>query len=386
MLARLHLGAPRLFESSASTAFSYYRRALQYIGIDSSWEMAKWNDPIRLLRDYFIVTKLLHAIASLYIWETVFTAGFELNVLRGKQPYKWTIWLYLGTRYTLFLMFIIFFIDNDGGHVPCQSLIIANFALSYASWAFASLIIVLRVIAIWDHNIIVSSIALSMWLAGLGLNIRTVTMIEVTYNSIFGACIVLKTQRAMASSIAILSIDTILLVIMLIGLLRHAHGSSTGIWHLLYKQCIIWMILAAIAEVPPVVFLVLNLNDAWNEMFPGVGVTILSICAARMYRSLSKRGCLTEYHSSDPPEFSERLPVSNYQGSEAHGVHSTMHSTTVGVATQSDRTMAEPSTFIPAEQIQLESVPGTSNTALAVPTATKSKDTPDYEMSWLRPG
>jgi len=58
----------------------------------------------------------------------------------------------------------------------------------------------------------------------------------VTYNSVFGACIVLKTQRGLVSSIAILSIDTILFVIMLIGLLRHAHGGSTGIWHLLYKQ------------------------------------------------------------------------------------------------------------------------------------------------------
>ncbi len=26
-------------------------------------------------------------------WETVFTAGFELNVFRGKQPYRWTIWV-----------------------------------------------------------------------------------------------------------------------------------------------------------------------------------------------------------------------------------------------------------------------------------------------------
>ncbi len=96
--------------------------------------MAKWHDPVRLLRDYcalpspivaltptqcltnyllVVVTKLLHAIASLYMcahphmqkwptlilmihtfsWETVFTAGFELNILRGKQPYKWTIWV-----------------------------------------------------------------------------------------------------------------------------------------------------------------------------------------------------------------------------------------------------------------------------------------------------
>ncbi len=57
--------------------------------------------------------KLYHAIAGLYLWvplhrqdkrmltsswnnaswETVFTAGFELDVLRGKRPYRWTIWV-----------------------------------------------------------------------------------------------------------------------------------------------------------------------------------------------------------------------------------------------------------------------------------------------------
>ncbi|KAH9159399.1 hypothetical protein EDB89DRAFT_2050228 [Lactarius sanguifluus] len=106
------------------------------------------------------------------------TAGFELNVLRGKQPYRWTIWIYLGTRYSCLLMFIVFFIHNDSGHVPCQPFIIANYALSYASWAFASLIIVLRIIAIWDRNIVVSLIAVSTLLAGLGLNIRTLTKVR----------------------------------------------------------------------------------------------------------------------------------------------------------------------------------------------------------------
>jgi hypothetical protein len=57
--------------------------------------------------------KLDHAVAGIYMcvqaryarrrawmstnnnlsWETVFTAGFELDVLRGKRPYKWTIWV-----------------------------------------------------------------------------------------------------------------------------------------------------------------------------------------------------------------------------------------------------------------------------------------------------
>jgi hypothetical protein len=71
-------------------------------------------------------------------WETVLTAGFELDVLRGKISYRWTIWvgslltvagsyhhliekqLYLGTRYALLFTFVTFFIIIDGPRVPCQ--------------------------------------------------------------------------------------------------------------------------------------------------------------------------------------------------------------------------------------------------------------------------
>jgi hypothetical protein len=58
--------------------------------------------------------KLSHAVAGFYMfvfvfndrkacalissrndpsWETAITAGFELDVLRGKRPYRWTIWV-----------------------------------------------------------------------------------------------------------------------------------------------------------------------------------------------------------------------------------------------------------------------------------------------------
>ncbi|KAI0248146.1 hypothetical protein BJV78DRAFT_1239333 [Lactifluus subvellereus] len=55
--------------------------------------MVNWNDPSVLFNDYLALIKLDHVIAGIYIWETVFTVGFELDVLRGKRPYKWTIWV-----------------------------------------------------------------------------------------------------------------------------------------------------------------------------------------------------------------------------------------------------------------------------------------------------
>jgi hypothetical protein len=54
----------------------------------------------------------------------------------------------------------------------------------------------------------------------------------------------------------------------------------------------------------------------------------------------------------------------------------------------SDGMTVEPFVFIPAEQTQVEFVPGASNTTLAVPAHTKSKDImpAGYGMDWHRPG
>ncbi|KAI0257337.1 hypothetical protein BJV78DRAFT_1161825, partial [Lactifluus subvellereus] len=54
---------------------------------------------------------------------------------------------------------------------------------------------------------------------------------------------------------------------MLIGLLRHAHSSSTGIWYLLFQQCIIWLSLTCIAEVPVVVGVFLPLDNPVLSFF-----------------------------------------------------------------------------------------------------------------------
>jgi len=69
-------------------------------------------------------------------------------------------------------MFIAFFIHNDAGPVPCKPFMIMNYGFDMATWAFASLIIVLRIVAIWDRNRLVSFISFSAWSAGFGLNMQ----------------------------------------------------------------------------------------------------------------------------------------------------------------------------------------------------------------------
>ena len=80
----------------------------------------------------------------------------------------------------------------------------------------------------------------------------------------------LHTHSGLLNGFGVLVVDTVLLLTMLIGLLRSTHRNSTGIWKLLYQQvtlrmfspccqmfssvqCVIWFVLALIAEIPVVV-------------------------------------------------------------------------------------------------------------------------------------
>jgi len=132
-----------------------------------------------------------------------------------------------------------------------------------------------------------------------------------------------------------------------------------------------------------VVFLILDLNDPWNEMLTGVSLTILTIGAARMYRSLSKRGSLTEY-SSEPTHFSTGLPVINLQR-EVCSDNSPMHFATVDSTSRSEGTMAEAPVFIPADEIGIEFIPGATVASLAVPAKSHSKDTITVQAVQHRP-
>ncbi|KAH9966373.1 hypothetical protein BGW80DRAFT_735714 [Lactifluus volemus] len=226
--------------------------------------MVNWHDPAVLEKEYLAVLKLNHVVAGIYIWETMFTLGFELDVLRGKRPYRRTIWLYLGTRYTALLAFIVYFIDIDSSVIlPCQLVTTTSYVLRYVSWEFASLLIALRVIAIWDRNIFVSLLVIGTWLGDLGLNIYGSFKLRATYDPTVETCNLLDFRKILVNVVCILVVDVVLLMTMLIGLLRYSHRNSTGLWHLLYQQCIIWLFLAAIADVPLLVFISLSLNGAY---------------------------------------------------------------------------------------------------------------------------
>jgi len=170
----------------------------------------------------------------------------------------------------------------------CKVIPQTQFSFTYLAFASASLLVLLRIIAIWNYKKAVVIIAICLWVTNVAFLLQGIIRVRFVW---------LPEQRACASSnvdgiglalIITLLTDILLLVIVLVGLLRvrRSGGGSFGLQGVLWKQGIIWLVLATLAEVPPVVLIILDLGVDTNLLFQFPSLAIMSIAATRMHRAL----------------------------------------------------------------------------------------------------
>ncbi|KAI0052414.1 hypothetical protein FA95DRAFT_1601789 [Auriscalpium vulgare] len=250
--------------------------------------MTNFQDPAVVQADFLAFVKFLHCVDGIYIWEYFTTLDYEWSVLTGKRPYRWTIWIYSITRLSTLIGIILNLVGfNLESEIDCQAWIINELIFAYIAFASASVLIVLRIAAIWNRNKIALGLAAAAWLTNVAFLIHGVATAKSVWVPASKACAVLNTHESKANIAVTLGTDIALLLVMLAGLLRARKASKFGIWQLLYKQGLLWLLLASISEVPPTVFISLNLNDPWNLMFQTPSLIVMSIGATRIYRALT---------------------------------------------------------------------------------------------------
>ncbi|KAH9984315.1 hypothetical protein BJV74DRAFT_586937 [Russula compacta] len=252
--------------------------------------MAKFNNPTTIQQDLLALKDFWHTINGLFIWEFVTTLDYELSIIRGRRPYRWTIWIYSITRLAALVAIILAFIGLDvTSRYNCQAWVTLGLFFGCLSIASASLLIVLRIIAIWNRTKVIVAIAAGVWVINVLVMIQGFVRVRSAWDPAQGECVAFSIESSKPNIIVTLITDIILLLTMLIGLLRLRiqSGDVFGIASLLWKQGLIWLLLATIAEVPTAVFIILNLNDPLDMMFQHFTVIVMSIAATRMYRSLA---------------------------------------------------------------------------------------------------
>ncbi|KAI0052076.1 hypothetical protein FA95DRAFT_51326 [Auriscalpium vulgare] len=85
---------------------------------DRTFPMVDWDDPQTIKAQGFACVKLIHVLAGLYLcvicipqilgsWEYVSNIHYEWEFITRKRPYRWTIWLYSGTRFCVLMNIIL---------------------------------------------------------------------------------------------------------------------------------------------------------------------------------------------------------------------------------------------------------------------------------------
>jgi len=180
-----------------------------------------------------------------------------------------------------------FFLLDNTTPINCQIAFTIILGLSFLSNSASSLLIVLRIIAIWNKNKVVMAAAISVWCVNVGLLINAAVGIRAVWVDTQLTCVGDTRRNDPQTLVSMLVTDVSLLLIMLVGLFRlRRHGSSFGLNQVLWRQGVLWLLLATVAEVPPTVFILLNLNAPLDVMFIMPSWITMVIAATRMHRLL----------------------------------------------------------------------------------------------------
>ncbi|KAF8473075.1 hypothetical protein DFH94DRAFT_149922 [Russula ochroleuca] len=172
--------------------------------------------------------------------------------------------------------------------VHCQFLVSFSAVIILLSATAASLLIVFRIIAIWNRNKVVVTLAITVWGTSGAFHIQSVTRLRTVWLPGQSMCEPVKTESSVLSFIPMIIFDIVLLLIMFFGLLilRRHGGGTIGLTHLLWRQGVIWLALATATELPPVVLIILNSNNQYSILFQTPCLITMIIAATRMHRSL----------------------------------------------------------------------------------------------------
>ncbi|KAH9993639.1 hypothetical protein BJV77DRAFT_1067218 [Russula vinacea] len=258
---------------------------------------------------------------GLYLWEIFTTLDYEWRVIRGRLPYRWTIWIYSFTRAAALVSVILFLVLMDvtipiNCQVALDVLFIYNFlpvcdcrlAIDYSSH-----------LCNLEENKVVMTLAIVVWGIGAVSHIQSKALpitfcedLESEFHTIVvlltGAaqfrsvwvseqpiCELVKAESSVLNFILTIISDIALLLIMFFGLLilRRHGGGTTGLIHLLWKQGVIWLALAVATEIPPLLLIltieldsVQLLLDQYSNLFETPCQLTMIIAATRMHRAL----------------------------------------------------------------------------------------------------
>ncbi|KAH9003405.1 hypothetical protein EDB86DRAFT_2355375 [Lactarius hatsudake] len=256
------------------------------------------------LETYGQFLKVMHTFSGLYMWEFFTTLGFEWEVYTGRRQWRWSFLVYVSARLLALTCVVAGLIGfNLTTEFNCNLWLRCVLVSAWFAACSASLLLVLRGIAIWGRQTWTVAITGIAWLSGFVSALFAITRVaflqflhvspvlisctiqgQALWSPDFRTCNVLQTDSYKWSIMVNFIEDFILLVIMIWGVLRKRN--ATHLWNLLYLQGLFWVLTACLTELPSVALSFQNINEPWNLMFQYPHLTVMVITSSRAYRDL----------------------------------------------------------------------------------------------------
>ncbi|KAI0281012.1 hypothetical protein BGY98DRAFT_270618 [Russula aff. rugulosa BPL654] len=250
--------------------------------------------------DPLLVMKVWLIVCGIYIWEFVSTLNYEWSIIRGYERYRWTIWIYSAARLscltTVFLTLVDFSLTTE---INCQAWLVFGWVIvTLGCYSLGSILIILRIFAIWEWNKVVMAITIVILVSNISFQLSGVVSTRAVWVPATRSCLNSHFTNVKGIALCALVTDFSLLLIMLAGLLRlrHRDGAFHHLAYILWKQGVMWLVIATAAQVPQVLTLFLNVNVAYKELFSIPAIITIVIAGTRMYRALTY-----SYYGSTPP-------------------------------------------------------------------------------------
>jgi len=255
--------------------------------------MVDWKDPSVIGKCATIFGNLGHVCAGAYALDIcVAFVDYDWAIITRKRPWRHTMILYFLCKYTMFFAVIGMLIAlNTTTHINCQALYSFNQFMGQCAIGTASTLLMLRTIAIWNKKIFIMIPLILVAMGHWGILFYSVTTVRSVFSPEAKTCILVSTgtdSHNLTLNLVYLYtmfVDLVVLFVSVIGLLLTPGRSS--LWKLLFKDGIIFFLVAFICNALAATVLLLNLNPAMNLMFSIPAACLTAGAAARSYIRLS---------------------------------------------------------------------------------------------------
>ncbi|KZV98540.1 hypothetical protein EXIGLDRAFT_832105 [Exidia glandulosa HHB12029] len=245
--------------------------------------MVDWHDPTVQMRTARVASFITNVAAGCYIWEFLLAFHFDWEHLTRRRPLRWSVIPYIGTRYTcLFAIVAVFRVSNVfHPEIGCTAWWKFIYISSYTAVALASLLLVIRVVAVSLHSRWVSVALGILWVGQVVALLYGAIKTKGVYMSDIFACNPIRSVEDRYNTFAPLALDIVCLALVTCFVWREQGAGTRG---LLIQSGVIYFIIPVLVYLPLAILQALNLNDGMNLLLQVPALITLVTCATRLYR------------------------------------------------------------------------------------------------------